>query len=109
MLVISDASPILNLVTVGHLDILERLYSRVLVPRAVVAELTRHGIVLLPSWIEVRTARDQRDVAGLLIDLDPGEAEAIALATELGAQLILIDEKAGRRIVVPHTFTMSNR
>ena len=45
-------------------------------------------------------ARDQNEVAVLREQLDPGEAEAIVVAAELGAELLLVDEKRGRRIAI---------
>lgn len=40
MLVVSDASPINILVRIGHIDILPRLFDRVLIPGTVAKELS---------------------------------------------------------------------
>jgi len=76
----------------------------VLIPSAVCAELTvyKHD---LPSmidlasapWLTVVPAQDRNHVQELSEDLDPGEAEAIVLAIELRADLLLVDERRGRR------------
>src|SRR5207244_9530975 len=51
-------------------------------------------------WTRVVAARNQNDVAVLREQLDPGEAEAIVVAAELEAELLLVDEKRGRRIAI---------
>ena len=63
-------------------------------------ELVRNGIQLEPSWVRVVAAEDQNEVATLREQLDPGEAEAIVVAGELNAGLLLVDEKRGRRIAI---------
>ena len=100
MIVISDTSPILNLDAVDKLELLRDLYSEIVVPPAVQGELLRNNIRLDPSWTRIVSGRDQDEVAALREHLDPGEAEAIVVASELDAQLLLIDEKRGRRIAI---------
>jgi uncharacterized protein len=100
LIVVSDTSPILNLAAVGKLDLLRDLYMEIVVPPAVQAELSKNGIDLDPLWTRVVAAQDQNDVAGLREQLDPGEAEAIVVAAELAAELLLVDEKRGRRIAI---------
>src|SRR5216683_1746049 len=70
------------------------------VPLAVQRELLRNGIQLDLTWTRVVAARDQNEVAVLREQLDPGEAEAIVVAAELGAELLLVDQKRGRRIAI---------
>ncbi len=81
MKVVSNASPLINLAAIDELDLLRRLYGRITIPKAVWAEIVRHPPL----------------VALLSEDLDLGEAESIALARELGAHLVLIDELRARR------------
>ena len=100
MIVVSDTSPILNLAAVNKLHLLRDLYADVVIPPAVEQELVRNGIQLEPSWIRVVAAEDQNEVATLREQLDPGEAEAIVVAAELNAGLLLVDEKRGRRIAI---------
>jgi predicted nucleic acid-binding protein len=50
--------------------------------------------------MRVVEAHDSRDLAALRELLDPGEAEAIVVAIELDADLLLVDEKRGRRIAI---------
>ena len=83
-----------------RLDILHGVYVDIVIPPAVHRELLKNGIQTEPSWLRVVEARNQDDVALLRHELDPGEAEAIVLATELNAAMLLVDEKRGRRIAI---------
>ena len=103
MIVISDASPIINLAILDRLDLLKDLYQRIVLPQAVFAELTVAGAgqpgdeaVRNADWVEVITCKDIQLVDRLHQELDLGEAEAIALAVQIKADLLLIDEKLGR-------------
>ena len=105
MIVVSNTSPIINLAAIGQLDLLRRLYGKVVIPQTVHEEITRAGVeqpgstdVETQAWIETRPVADQALVASLRLELDEGEAAAIALAVELSADLILLDERKGRRI-----------
>ncbi len=61
-------------------------------------ELSRYGFDLAAApWLQVRQPSDVAFVASLRLALDPGEAEAIALAKEVDAGVLLIDERLGRR------------
>jgi len=102
--VVSDTSPVRALAHLGHLDWLELLFQRVLLPPAVAAELESPPaglpVVDVPVWsfLAVRAPASADRVSELRALLDPGEAEAIALAEELQADLVLIDELSGRRV-----------
>jgi len=105
LIVVSDTSPVLNLARIGRLDLLPSLYHQVLIPSAVYEELIRSKSDLPPAveivsqpWLIVATANDQERVQELRGYLDPGEAEAIVLAIELRADLLLVDERRGRRV-----------
>ena len=103
MIVVSDTSPILNLRRIGRLELLILLYEEVLVPPAVFAELTAKtdGVSVMNghaiSSLIIVTPRDQKRVQELRRSLDAGEAEAIVLAIERQADLLLVDERRGRR------------
>ena len=104
MIVVSNTSPITNLASIGQLDLLRELYGEVSIPQAVFDEIVVAGegrpgaeAVRDSAWVVVRPA-GLRDVRSALeLELDAGEAEAIALAVELGADLVLLDERLGRR------------
>jgi predicted nucleic acid-binding protein len=104
MIVVADASPLNYLILIECVEILERLYGRVLVPAAVMEELRHFGAPTavsgwandIPKWIEIRQITFRQDPA--LDLLDPGEREAIQLAEEQRADLLLVDERQGRRV-----------
>lgn len=101
MVVVADTSPINYLVLIAQIDLLRQLYARILIPPAVLAEL-KHPVAPksvrdwahnAPSWVEILSPKSSL----ILVQLDPGESEAIALATEVHAEVVLIDEQAGRQ------------
>ncbi|MBE9009285.1 DUF3368 domain-containing protein [Pseudanabaenaceae cyanobacterium LEGE 13415] len=103
MIVVSNTSPIFYLSTIGHLDLLRQLYSEIVISTTVFNEITNVGntdisasVVPTLSWIKTQSAIDQAFVSTLRAELDPGEAEAIALAVELNADRLLMDERLGR-------------
>jgi len=103
MIVVADASPLIALSRVGRLALLQKLYGRIYVPVAVWHELVvdgrgRAGAEQLDGsdWIVSRSATDRKLVAVLETTLDPGESEAIALAKEMHADFLLLDEALGR-------------
>ena len=105
MIVVSNASPIMNLACVGHLELLQQLYGSVIIPGAVYREITVSGAgeagaaeVQALEWIQVREVADRALATSLQIELDEGEAEAVALAVELKADLLLVDERRGRAV-----------
>jgi predicted nucleic acid-binding protein len=102
--VVSNASPLINLAAIEQLDLLRRLYGRITVPKAVWTEVVRQGAgkigsraVRMATWIRVKDVRNRALLELLLQDLDLGEAEAILLARELRAHLLLMDESRARR------------
>jgi uncharacterized protein len=106
-IVISDTSPVRALANLGLLTLLQRLYDEVIVPRAVAVELSQprdgQSVISLDdlaefSFLKVQEVSESSDVERFLVDLERGESEALALAIELRADLILIDELAGRAV-----------
>ena len=104
--VVADTGPLIALARVGRLDLLRRLYGRVVVPPAVHVELAidsnRPGAKVLAGafaagWIVVEAVTDSSVRLELDQILGPGEAEAIALAEQEGARFLLIDDAKGRR------------
>ncbi|MEO6287129.1 MAG: hypothetical protein ABIN80_08845 [Dyadobacter sp.] len=102
MIVVSDTSVISGLFQSERLYILQKLYKKVVIPEEVYIELTKLDQQLLSAlkseWIEVKNVKKTALLTELSVLLDPGEAEAISLAKELNADLLLIDEKKGRLI-----------
>ncbi len=105
MIVVSDTSPINNLAAIRQLHLLHQLYGIVIIPEAVYRELTDNSFPVAGStevqtldWIQTRTIRDHTLAEALSNELDLGEAEAIALAVEIQAERLLIDERRGRLV-----------
>jgi predicted nucleic acid-binding protein len=105
VIVVSDASPLISLAAIDRLDLLRRLYNEVIIPEAVRREvvLTAPGAagaadVAGANWIKVRSVEDRTLVEALRVTLDVGEAEAIALALEVHADLLLVDERRARSV-----------
>jgi uncharacterized protein len=97
MIVVSDTSPLTALLTVGEADLLTVLFRAVVVPEAVRDELLRSH-PHLPGWLRVESVKNLAQVRQFAQVVDKGEAEAIELAKELRADLLLIDERKGRRL-----------
>jgi hypothetical protein len=105
VIVVSDSSPLIALSAVGRLELLKDLFGTVLVPQTVYTEVVRPGSELpgerevgQADWIEVHPVGNTGLVKVLGLDLDPGESEAIVLAMESGADLLLVDERKARRV-----------
>jgi predicted nucleic acid-binding protein len=103
VIVISDASPLIALAAIQKLDLLRALYFELVVPTAVYDEITAarptapgSNDVRETKWIQVRSVKNRALVEALTLELDAGEAEAITLAVELDADLLLMDERRGR-------------
>jgi hypothetical protein len=93
MIVVSDTSPITNLLQIGELDLLRVLYHKIIVPPAVHSELVflenQKALLEKEDWIEPRELNDTSLLPELLSRVDRGEAEAIALAIEMKPDLVL--------------------
>ena len=100
--IVSNTTPILNLLKIGKLDFLRELYDKVYIPQAVYREIeTGKDRIYYTDlgklgWIEIVPIKSA-PARIYLFDLDDGEAETIILAHELTADLAIIDEKLGRR------------
>jgi len=94
--VVSNTTPLLSFIKLNRLDILEKLYKEIFIPEAVFKEIEKgkskyYIDISNQSWIKVFLVKQLEKY------LDKGEAEAIALYLELSADLLLIDEKLGRK------------
>lgn len=107
-IVVSDTSPIRALHHLGLTKLLEQLYGRVYVPGAVAEELRRAGLhfasfeVANYPFLTLASPKDEARVRELERKLDRGEAAAIVLALECGAEVVLIDELTGRAAAREH-------
>jgi uncharacterized protein len=104
VIVIADTSVILNLCCVEQEKLLPALFQQVVIPPAVRLEFqraahiyTRFAGLTLPDWIREQPPREIPEAIRRAAYLDAGEIAAIALALEMSADAVLIDETAGRR------------
>lgn len=110
--VVSDTSPVRALAHVGHLDWLENLFTKIVLPPAVAYELRKPPVSMPPldvaAWpfLMVQAPTRAERVTELRSILDEGESEAIALAEEINADAILIDESAGRAVAIGSGLTV---
>lgn len=105
MIVVSDTSPISNLILIERLYILRELFAELIVPPAVndeILALKDFGKDLEEyensEWVKVLHPTNFEKVEELKLKLDEGESQAIALALEIECELILIDERLGTNI-----------
>jgi len=103
MIVVADSGPLHYLILLDQIDLLHRFYGQVLIPDAIAQELCAAAapspvsgwIARLPEWATI-TPVSLEQIAAITDDLDLGERAAIALAGAIRADLLLIDDAAGR-------------
>ena len=107
MIVVSDTTPLISMLKINRLELLEKLYGSVLIPKAVFNELTSNenyqaeaDTIFQSKFIERREVLNTQAVKILqtLTTLDLGESEAIILSQEVKADVLLMDESKGRKI-----------
>jgi len=103
MIVVSNSSPLIGLARIRKLDLINLNYGKLIVPKAVWEEVVIQGDNKLGAkeirkavWIETVAVENKNLALSLRQDLGAGEAESIALAIELKADLLLMDELLGR-------------
>jgi predicted nucleic acid-binding protein len=111
-LVIADTGPVNYLILIGYIDLLPRLFQKIILPDTVQAELAdsdaphevRIWIDGSPDWIEVREAPVAVEP---LADIDDGEQGVILLALALHADLLLMDDRKGVRLAREQGFRVT--
>ena len=102
MKVVSNATPIISLSTIGRISLLHQLFGKIYIPREVYNELKSKkapGYQEIDApYFQVREIQGTQYIGFLLHDLDRGEAEAILLAKEIQADTLIIDERIGYAI-----------
>lgn len=107
MIVVSDSGPLISLMKATQLDLLHGLYGEVLIPEAVYSELTsneRYGEeaekVKSSSFIRIVAVNERKsvDILRRATGLDLGESEAIVYADDNKADILLMEEEAGRKV-----------
>ena len=107
MIVVSDTTPLISLLKIDKVYLLEKLFGKILIPQAVFDELVidkrfieETDIIRNNSQIEVKEvgSLEAVDILRRVTGLDIGESEAIVLADELNADVLLMDEAKGRNV-----------
>ena len=107
MIVISDTTPIVSLIKISRIDLLEKLFGEVCIPEAVFRELTTNTIfeseaeiVKNSSFLKITPVKNLKslEILQAASGLDDGESEAIILADELKSDILVIDERKGRKV-----------
>ena len=107
MIVVSDSGPLISLMKGGQLEVLHSLYEEVLIPEAVFSELTTNPRyedeaekIKTCAFVRVVKVEDRKAVSLLqrATGLDLGESEAIVFADNNEADVLLIEEDAGRQV-----------
>lgn len=92
--IIADSSSLIALSNINELQILQKLYKQIIITPQIKNEFGES----LPDWIIVEEVKDKMVMSVLELELDKGEASAIALAIEKENSLLIIDEKKGRKM-----------
>ena len=92
--VIADTTCFIVLSDIDELDLLHKVYSEITTTHIIAQEF---GTVL-PSWVQVRSPKDTIREAELSLQVDKGEASAIALALEIPDSLLIVDDMKARRL-----------
>jgi predicted nucleic acid-binding protein len=103
MIIVSDTSPIHYLLLIDQVELLAKLYGRIIIPSVVRDEMLSAGAPVVlrewiqqpPDWLEIYAVDLQADLA--LRRLDPGEQAAIQLSLQLQADLLIVDDKPARQ------------
>jgi predicted nucleic acid-binding protein len=111
MIVVADTSSLNYLVLIRHIEVLPKLYGRILIPRAVYNELSaekapptvREWTESRPNWLMVH---DVVNEDASMAYLGNGEQEGIVLAQTMHADLIVLDDLDARRAAAARNITV---
>jgi len=92
--VIADASCFILLDKISGLPLLQSLFETIFTSSEVAGEFGKP----LPEWVQIKTVQDKNFQSALFLQVDAGEASAIALAAENQPSLLIIDDLKGRRL-----------
>jgi predicted nucleic acid-binding protein len=97
--VVADASPLIALHQIEQLGLLEGLFGQVVIPPAVAGEVAP-SLPTLPAWIHVRELTQPVNARITRAGLGQGESEALGLALQIEADLVIVDDRPARRLAV---------
>lgn len=108
--VVSNSSPLIYLSKLGKLELLRKLFREILIPKEVFNEVVSRGkegkfsgVLVIEDavhqgWLKIKGTKVDRRLLKFAPELDLGEAEAISLAREIKADLVLMDDASARSI-----------
>ena len=94
-IVIADTRCIILFENIGALNLLKKLFNEILITKEVATE---YGMEL-PDWIKIKSPSEKIFQEISKMNLDKGEASAIALALDIENSILIIDDLKGRKIV----------
>lgn len=106
MRAVSNTSPLSALALIGRIALLRNQFEEVWIPPAVASELNQHpdpnALAEIQSALQTHVLRVSKPVSSQMLtllseNLHRGEAQAIVLAAEMKADILLMDEREGRR------------
>lgn len=92
--IISDTSCFIVLANIGELDLLQKVYGKIITTIEVATEYGEP----LPDWVEVEKVNDNYKQQLLEMQVDRGEASALALALEMPDSTVILDDYRGRKV-----------
>lgn len=92
--IISDTSCFIVLTNIGELELLHKLYGRIITTLDIATEYGEP----LPEWIDMVNVSDKSKQRLLELQIDKGESSAIALALETPDSTIILDDNKARKI-----------
>lgn len=105
MIIVSNSSPLVALSVIGKLHLLQDKFNTIMIPEAVWKEIALDGRdkpgadhILRSKWIKIEFLQNKKVAESLEKDIDYGESEAIALALEMDADIVLLDDKLARAV-----------
>jgi len=105
-MIVSNTGPLISLARIGRLNLLKRYYNEIYIPKEVYEEIVIRGHgkpgcaeVKRADWIITKEIKDEFAARVLELEIEKGEAEAIVLAKELNAEIVLMDERIPREML----------
>ena len=112
MIIVADSTALIYLAAISKFDLLQALYGQILIPTAVYEEVATQGAgrwgsseTAAATWIDYRPVADPAKLLGVPPRLNGGEKEVIALAEEVHADLVIMDEARGRQELIKRGIT----
>lgn len=97
MLVVSNSSPLIAFAAIGQLNLFPAVFQSIFIPPAVALEIAPSIPTLLP-WLRIERLKQPLPAAVLRRSLGDGERETLALAVEIQAERVLLDDLPARRV-----------